>query len=311
MKSVITGVAGFIGSSLAEQLLVRGHDVIGIDDLAGNYDAKIKEKNLETLSAKSRFVFVKEDVLNSDLEKHFQGADHVYHEAALTGVEASWNNVEEYTRNNIFSTAKLLGAAKKAKVRKIVFASSASVYGSLSLFPFKEAFPVRPLTPYAITKMKSEELCLMYYREDRLPVVILRYFTVYGPRQRPDMAMQNMILSALRGDEFVIRGDGKQERDLIYISDAVNTTIRAAEMGGVGEIYNVGSGTSTSLLGLIKMVEEISGKKIKTVNKPPIKGDMQKTTADTGKLTGELMMAQGIDLKAGIQKQIDWIKKSI
>jgi nucleoside-diphosphate-sugar epimerase len=310
MKALVTGAAGFIGSQLVEQLLVRGQEVVGLDSLSDNYDSQIKQKNLEKALSSKKFTFIKEDMLQADLDSLLSGVDHVFHEAALSNTADSWKNIEEYTRCNIFATAKLLEASKKAKIKKFIYSSSSSVYGSLTLYPFKEAFPVRPISPYGITKLKGEELCGMYYHDEKLPVVVLRYFTVYGPRQRPDMAIYKMIKAALKSEEFTVYG-GKQERDFTYISDAVNATIRAAEMGRFGETYNIGTGIETPVSKLLGIVEELTGKKIKIIQKETVRGDMPKTHADITKMTNELEMSQSTALKDGIAKQIEWMKKNI
>ena len=308
MRSIVTGVAGFIGSHLAERLLLLGHEVTGIDCFSGYYDIKAKEKNIENLLKKNKFNLIKENIFNADLDKLIGGADYVFHEAAQPGIAASWENTDEYIRNNIFSTLKMLDASKKANVRKFILASSSSVYGQLSIYPFRESFPVRPISPYAMTKLMAEELCNMYHQEDKLPTVVLRYFTVYGPRQRPDMAIYKLIKAALKGGEFVLFGGGIQERDFTYISDVVMATIRAGDSGKPGETYNIGSGASVSMLELIRIIETFTGKNINIKHQADPKGDMRKTLADIAKAQKELGYAPQINIKEGIAKQIEWMR---
>jgi len=310
MKAVVTGAAGFIGSHLAEKLLIMGHDVIGIDSFSGYYDPAMKEINIQGLLKNNKFNLVRKDILDTDIKKLLEGADLVFHEAAQPGVRASYENVDEYIRSNIFATAKLLDAVKGSKVKKVILASSSSVYGELSLYPFKESLPVKPISPYAMTKLKAEELCHMYHQEDKVPAVILRYFTVYGPRQRPDMAIHGIIRSAITGEKFTLLGDGSQERDFTFVADAVTATIRAAETGKPGEIYNIGSGIGISMLELIKNIEFLTGKKIKLEHQEEAKGDMKKTLADISKAKRDLGYNPAVALKEGLMRQIEWMKKS-
>ncbi|MCK4648265.1 NAD-dependent epimerase/dehydratase family protein, partial [bacterium] len=227
MRVLVTGVAGFIGSHLAEGLLKLDCEVKGIDSFTDYYSRKIKENNLKNLKENKNFFFQEGDLLELDLEKVLEGIDYLFHEAAQPGVRKSWGkNFEHYIRNNITVTQRLLEEAKGLHLKKVVLASSSSVYGESPL-PTKEDNVLRPISPYGVTKLASENLGYLYYKSFKVPIIILRYFTVYGPGQRPDMAFHRFIKATLNNEEITIYGDGNQTRDFTYVSDAVEATIKA------------------------------------------------------------------------------------
>src|SRR5713226_1455998 len=280
---LVTGVAGFVGSQLAERLIRDGHVVIGIDCFTDYYPREMKERNLSTLRKQEPFCFVEADLLDLDLEALLRGAlpvdrgsrmrnhsqwaklpgpvDYVFHLAAQAGVRESWGrNFDTYVRNNVLTTQRLLDAAKGLPLKKLVYASSSSIYGDAEAFPTPEAVAPRPHSPYGVTKLAAEHLCMLYCRNYRVPAVGLRYFTVYGPRQRPDMGFNRFIRAILEGQEISVYGDGEQTRDFTYASDAVDGTVRAAFAEVAGEAFNIGGGSRVSVNQVIQLLETITGK---------------------------------------------------
>jgi len=237
MKALVTGCAGFIGSHLTERLLREGYEVIGIDCFTDYYAREIKERNTENALNQKNFKLIEEDILEMD---KFPEVDYVFHEAAQAGVRASWGkSFKIYTRNNIETTQKLLEFYKDLNIKKFVYASSSSVYGDAEL-PMKEDSLLKPVSPYGVTKLAAENLCYLYWKNYNVPTVSVRYFTVYGPRQRPDMAIHKFVKAIFNGDEITVFGDGTQTRDFTYVDDAVEATILAAESNSIGEVYNIG-----------------------------------------------------------------------
>lgn len=308
MKVLVTGAAGFIGSSLAERLLALGHEVIGIDCLADYYSPDIKRQNLTTALQNRRFTFLQQDILTADLSVFLAGCDVVFHQAAQAGVRASWGrNFEIYTNNNILATQRLLEAAKDIPLTRFVFASSSSVYGDAQKMPVCEDDPVLPVSPYGVTKLAAENLCRLYHRNFGVPIVALRYFTVYGPRQRPDMAFHKFIRAMLRDEKLPIFGTGEQTRDFTYIDDAVEANLLASEKGRPGAVYNIGGGSRLTLNDAIAILEKIIGKKAIRSEGSPQKGDVLHTWADTTRARNELGFVPRVSMEEGLRRELDWL----
>jgi UDP-glucose 4-epimerase len=305
MKALVTGCAGFIGSHLVDTLLKLGYDVIGIDCFTDYYPKAIKEENIAVALEHKDFEFIEEDILEID---RFPSVDYVFHLAAQAGVRASWgSSFEIYTRNNVEATQKLLEFYKSVEIKKFVFASSSSVYGDAEL-PMEEDSLLKPVSPYGVTKLAGENLCYLYWKNYNLPTVSLRYFTVYGPRQRPDMAIPKFVRAILGGEEIVVYGNGTQTRDFTYVDDAVEANILAAATELVGEVFNVGGGSRIGVNELIKLIEKITGKtaKIKYIGKQ--KGDVNDTLADITKITKLLGWASKTMIEEGLGGEIKWMK---
>ena len=303
MKVLVTGCAGFIGSHLVDRLLKLGYEVIGIDCFTDYYSREIKEKNVAKALNYKNFGLVGEDILAMG---KFPEVGYVFHLAAQAGVRASWGkSFEIYTRNNIEATQKLLEFYKDSNIKKFVYASSSSVYGDAEL-PMKEDSLLKPVSPYGVTKLAGENLCYLYWKNYNVPTVSLRYFTVYGPRQRPDMAIHNFVRAIFKGDEITVFGDGTQTRDFTYVDDAVEANILAAENDLVGEIFNVGGGSRISVNELIGMMENIIGKKAKVKYIEKQKGDVQDTWADVSKAEAKLNWNPRVNINKGLKRFMEW-----
>ena len=310
MKCLITGVAGFIGSTLAEKLLTQGNQVLGIDCLTDYYSPEIKKNNLKRLLEKKGFVFEQKNLLSMNLAQFLKGVDVVYHLASQPGVRGSWGkNFGFYVENNILATQVLLEACKDMQIKKFVYASSSSVYGDAHILPLREDTPLLPISPYGVTKLAAENLAYLYYKAWGVPAVMLRYFTVFGPRQRPDMAFSRFLKAALKEEGIQVYGSGGQTRDFTYIEDAVEGTISAAEAGRSGQIYNIGGGNQISLNQVLKIIEKVVGKRLKIERIEPMKGDVQHTLADISKARRDFDYKPHCPLLQGIEKQFEWIKQ--
>jgi UDP-glucose 4-epimerase len=310
MKALVTGVGGFIGSTLAESLVGGGDEVLGVDSFLDYYPRTVKEKNLESLSASPRFEFREASLQEADLPRLLEGCDRVFHLAAQAGVRASWGTeFGIYTDNNILATQRLLEAAAGAQLSSFVFASSSSVYGDRTPLPMIEGVPLHPVSPYGVSKLAAERLCELYFVNHRVPTVSLRYFTVYGPRQRPDMAFHRLLRCALDGTPFRLFGDGRQTRDFTFVGDAVAATLAASERGRRGAAYNVGGGSRVSMLEVIETVREVTGRKLEVVLEPTQKGDMRDTYADTSAARRDFGYEPRTSLREGLQREWDWIRK--
>lgn len=309
MRCLVTGAAGFIGSHLSEALIKEGHRVTGIDCFTDYYPRPLKENNIKDLKGNKNFTFIGENLLELDLKDIVSQADYVFHQAAQAGVRASWgNDFKIYTEHNINVTQRLLEASVTTKIKRFIFASSSSVYGDTKNMPMREGDTLYPLSPYGVSKMASESLCYLYWKGFFLPIISLRYFTVYGPRQRPDMAFNRFIKSILNNKEISIYGDGNQTRDFTYISDIVKANILAMERGDEGNIYNIGGGSRVSINEVLKILERISGKNIRVKYNKPEKGDMRHTWADINKAEKGLGYLPCIGLKEGLEKEYKWLK---
>jgi nucleoside-diphosphate-sugar epimerase len=308
VKSFVTGVAGFIGSHLAEKLLAAGHDVIGIDNFLDNYAGSFKEKNLSELSVHGNFTFVRGDLLQCDLKNLLRDVSYVFHLAGQPGVRSSWGKeFARYTDNNIRSTQLLLEAAKELKLAKFVYASTSSVYGDTDDLPMREEGGTRPISPYGATKLAAEHLCHLYWKAFGVPTVSLRFFTVYGPRQRPDMFFHIFMRALLRGDQVPLYDDGEQTRDFTFCSDIVDGTLAAAFYPGQGEVFNLGGGSEVSILNAIALVETMAGRKANLRRFDRQKGDVRHTKARLDRAKSQLGYLPKVGLEQGLTEEWTWI----
>jgi len=308
---LVTGCAGFIGSHLAERLIQSGFEVIGIDSFTDYYDRRIKEANVQGLLQSDRFSLIREDLLGIDLDRILDGVDYIFHHAAQPGVTASWGGrFETYLNNNILATQRLLESAKKIPLKSFVFASSSSVYGDCEL-PMREDKLLSPVSPYGVSKVACENLCHSYWKNFRVPVISLRYFTVYGPRQRPDMAFYKFIRAILKGEEIIIYGDGRQTRDFTYIDDAVKANLLVMEKNCSGEVFNIGGGTRTEVNEVMILLERLLRKKVVVRHINPQEGDMRDTLADIAKARTLLNYNPSFDLEEGLKREIEWLREVI
>lgn len=309
MKVLITGVAGFIGSHLAKKLLQQGCYVFGIDSFTDYYPRYIKEDNISEFINHTNFSFLEGSINKMLLKPILQKIDFVFHLAAQAGVRSSWDrNFFVYTSNNINATQHILEECKDTKIKKFIFASSSSVYGEAKKLPMKENHKLSPISPYGLTKVVGEQLCSLYYKTYKIPVVSLRYFTAFGPKQRPDMAFYKFMQSLKLNKPIIIYGDGKQTRDFTYIDDVVSATISAAYYGKIGQVYNVGGGCRNKLIDVINMLEEITGIKAEIEFIEAQKGDVKDTYADIEKAKKDLKYSPTVGIKEGLIKQWKWFQ---
>jgi nucleoside-diphosphate-sugar epimerase len=306
MRAVVTGVAGFIGSHLVEALLERGDEVIGVDSFTSYYDPGRKRSNLEHVHERVGFRFVEGDVNSLDLGELLTGVDVVYHLAGQPGVRASWGTeFDVYLDQNILTTQKLLEAAKDVELHRFVLASSSSIYGQAEHFPTNESEKPLPLSPYGVTKFSAEQLCHLYKTAFDVPATMLRYFSIFGPRQRPDMAFSRFIDAALNGRPMTILGDGGQSRDFTYVGDAVAATLAAAEKGVTGRPYNVAGGCQATVLEVIETLERILEQTLEREHLDPMPGDPRKTGADISAAQQDLDYVPAVGLEEGLTRQLD------
>jgi nucleoside-diphosphate-sugar epimerase len=305
MSVVVTGVAGFIGSHLAARLLEQAEEVVGVDCLTDYYDVSLKQSNLDGLLGHDRFRFERVDLAQDELRRLLAGVSCVYHLAAQPGVRKSWGDAfGSYVRNNIVATQRLLEAMRGSEAR-IVFASSSSVYGDADRYPTPEDATPQPISPYGVTKLCSEQLVMAYRRSAGLDARCVRYFTVYGPRQRPDMAFSRFIASARAGYAVEVYGDGQQVRDFTFVTDAVEATIRAGSVASAGEaIFNVGGGSRVSVREVLASLAEILGMRIDILELPPQPGDVRETGADLRRAADVLGWHPTVRLEDGLRAQV-------
>ena len=309
MKAIVTGAAGFIGSHLCEQLLARGYDVTGVDSFLDYYPRWIKESNILNAQQSSSFRLLEQNILDLNWSELLKDTDVVFHLAAQAGVRASWSkNFIVYTKNNIEATQLLLEESKQVNLKKFVYASTSSVYGDTADIPMKEQSLLKPVSPYGVTKLAAEDLCYLYWRNFGIPCVSLRYFTVYGPRQRPDMGFYRFILAALEGRGITVFEDGNQTRDFTYIDDIVRGTILASERGKEGHVYNLGGGSRISVNEVLKMLGEIMNQELDLRYAEKQKGDMRHTFASTENAQADFGYKPGISLKEGLTSEYTWLK---
>jgi nucleoside-diphosphate-sugar epimerase len=307
MKALVTGCAGFIGSHLADHLLSLGYEVYGIDCFTDYYPRSIKEANIHDARKNPRFTFIEKDIMEMD---EFPEVDYIFHEAAQAGVRASWgSSFAVYTRNNIEVTQRLLEYYKNKRPKKFVYASSSSIYGDVPL-PMHEEMCPQPVSPYGVSKRAAEHLCYLYWKNYHVPTISLRYFTVFGPRQRPDMGINKFVSAILHGTPITIYGEGTQTRDFTFISDVVEANMRAAQYPEHGEVFNIGGGNRISVNDLIKEIEK-AGKKNAVIRHIEFqKGDALDTLADTTKARKHLGWQPRIPIREGIEKYVQYLATS-
>lgn len=305
MRSVVTGAAGFVGSHLCEALLRRGHTVVGVDAFIPYYPPAVKAHNQAVVLADPQYHFYAADLRRDDLVPLVADADLVFHLAAMPGLPRSWTDFDGYWTCNVQGTQRLLEAVRTGseRLRRFVYASTSSVYGRIALGG--EAAPTRPVSPYGVTKLAAEHLCQAYAEGYGVPVVTLRYFSVYGPRQRPDMAYHRFIRALLHDEPIEVYGDGQQVRGNTYVGDCVEATVAAAD-APVGEVYNVGGGEPASVLDVIRRLEAVGGRKAEVAFKPARVGDQRQTTADTAKIRSHLGWQSKTRLADGLARQWEW-----
>jgi UDP-glucose 4-epimerase len=310
MKILVTGAAGFIGSHLCRRLLSEGCSVTGIDCFTDYYPRWMKERNVAPLLKARRFKLIDKDLNALPLRDLLLGVDAVYHLAAQAGVRASWGrNFSVYLKNNIQASQALLEAAKGLPLRKFVYASSSSVYGLTPDIPMTETSLLYPLSPYGVSKLAAEQLCFLYHKNYGLPTVALRFFTVYGPGQRPDMAFHKFFKAVLEGEPITVYGDGRQTRDFTFVDDIVEANLAALTKGRDGQVYNVGGGHRETLGGLFPLFEEICGRPVRIAKAEAQKGDVRHTFARIEKARRDLGFKPRTELRDGLAQEWDWIRR--
>jgi UDP-glucose 4-epimerase len=308
---VVTGAAGFIGSHLCERLLADGHEVVGIDSFTDFYERPRKERNLEEALEHANFVLEELDMVHGYLRKVLRGANVVFHLAGLDGVSPSWgDHFDRYVQDNIVATQRLLEALRNAEVERLVFASSSSVYGDAEMFPTRETALPRPVSPFGMTKLAAEHLAFVYMRSFGVPMTSLRYFTVYGPRQRPDMAFLRFMEALVNDEEIEIFGDGEQTRDFTYVSDVVDGTVKAASAEVAGQIINLGGGSRATVNRVLATLEEISGITARRRFLPAAPGDPRHTGASINVARERLGWEPRVSLREGLTRQWRWFQES-
>lgn len=311
MRCVVTGAAGFIGSSLADRLLAEGHTVVGVDCFTPYYSRVVKEGNLAAARGNPRFRLDESDLRTADLGPVLGGAEMVFHLAAQAGVDSFGEKFREYADINIIGTHRLLEAARRAgSLRLLVYASSASVYGDVPV-PMREDGPVNPTTPYGITKLAGEQLSLQYSARMGVPAMSLRFFNVFGPRQRPDMAFTKLAVAILTGAEFPLKGDGLMERDFTEVGDILDALAACADRGRPGLVLNAGGGHRVALRRAIEVMESVSGTRARVRREEARPGEMKRNEADTARLRREFGFAPRVSLEEGLARQFAWVKANL
>jgi len=311
MRCLVTGVAGFIGSHLAQRLLADGHQVCGIDAFIEHYPRQVKERNLAGLRSWKNFTFVEGNLLDIYLYPLLEGVEWIFHQAAQAGVRTSWGHeFGRYVECNVLATQRLLEVALRAtSLRRFVFASSSSVYGDAITLPVSETTSIpQPLSPYGVTKLAAEHLCALYQRNFGLPTVSLRYFTVYGPGQRPDMAFHRFCKAILEHQPIRVFGDGYQTRDFTYVSDVVEANIRAASVDtAVGQVFNIAGGSRATMHNIIAALREMSGQPVRVEFIEKQHGDVRDTFADTTQARCILGYEPLVPLREGLAQEFAYI----
>jgi len=304
MKAVVTGAAGFIGAHLCNHLLDHGEEVIAIDCFTDYYDPRRKEANVANLLERPNFSLHRVDLLTAPLVRLFQNVDVVYHLAGQPGVRSSWGeDFVPYTKRNVLATQRVLEAAREVQPWKVVYASSSSIYGNAERFPTTEDLRPQPVSPYGVTKLAAEHLCEVYRLTAGIPTVSLRLFTVYGPRQRPDMAFSRLVSSALDGDPFLLYGDGEQSRDFTYVDDVV-TAMRAAALSTWTGVANIGGGSRTTMNQVIATVGALA-RPVDVVRLPVQRGDVRHTAADTSVARAAFGYTSSVTLEEGLRRMVE------
>jgi nucleoside-diphosphate-sugar epimerase len=307
VRSVVTGAAGFVGSHLSEHLLSQGDEVIGVDCFTDYYAPEVKERNLETALTNERFTLRRENLLDADLAEIFEGVDVIYHLAGQPGVRPSWgSHFRTYVEQNVLATQAVLEAAKAQDGTKLVYASSSSVYGNAESYPTAETLRPQPVSPYGVTKLAAEHLCELYRTGFGIPTVSLRFFTVYGPRQRPDMAFSRLVDAGLRGELFELYGDGTQTRDFTYVSDVVGA-MRNAALSSFTGVANLGGGSRTSMNEVIDIISALAGEPhIRRLAN--VRGDVKDTAADTRTAREGFGYVPQVSLREGLASMVEAAK---
>lgn len=306
--AIVTGAAGFIGSHLCARLLADGLNVRGLDNFDPYYPRAVKERNLAPLREHPNFAFHAVDLAADELQPLVADADLVFHEAARGGVRTSWGSeFSMYLRANLLATQRLLEALRDSRTRRFVYASSSSVYGEAGGDAVREDAPLQPISPYGVTKLAAERLVKVYHSQHGLPAIMLRYFTVYGPAQRPDMAFHRFIRALLEGRPLEILGTGNQTRDFTYIDDVIEANVQAAAYGRVGDVYNIGGGSPASLREVVRILEQISGRKAEPRILPASAGDPLATCADTLRARSDFGFRPSVSLSAGLARMVAWM----
>ena len=312
MRALITGVAGFIGSTLAGRLLGEGATVTGIDCFTDYYPRPVKEANLAPLLPDPRFRFVESTIQEANLRELLRDTTHVFHLAAQAGVRKSWGrDFQVYTVNNIEATQVLLEACVGTKIDRLVYASSSSVYGDDTPLPMRETAVPAPLSPYGVTKLAAEHLCNLYHANHGLPCVSLRYFTVYGPRQRPDMAFHKFLRAAVQGAPIVVFGDGEQTRDFTFVADAAAATAAAGTRGVPGRVYNIGGGSRVSVNQVLDIVGRLGPRPLDVRREAKQLGDMRDTYADTSRARADRGFVPSVTIEEGLRAEYEWLSASL
>lgn len=312
MKVCITGVAGFIGSRIAKRLLAQDMDVVGLDCFTDYYERALKEKNLEQIKDHPRFTFFEKNIFDFDFPAELTKGDAIFHIAAQPGVRASWGEeFEIYTSNNVLATQRLLESVKDVGLSKIIYAGSSSVYGDVNTFPMQETDTPKPVSPYGVTKLAAEHLNMLYYRNFNVPTVSLRYFTVYGPGQRPDMAFNRFCKALINQTQMPLYGNGEQTRDFTFVDDIVTGTVAALDADCAGQVINIGGGSRISLMECIHILEDISGAKAIIDESATQKGDVKHTAADISKARKLLGYDPKTSVKEGLVAEFEWVKNML
>src|SRR5207302_653467 len=311
-RDMEAGAVGFIGSTLTERLLQDGADVVGLDSFIDYYPRAIKERNLTAARAHRRFTFIESRIHDADLPRLLSGVTHVFHLAAQAGVRKSWGrDFAVYTENNIEATQMLLEACAPRSLERFVYASSSSVYGDHVPMPMREDALPQPVSPYGVSKLAAEQLCYLYHVNYGLPSVALRYFTVYGPRQRPDMGFHRFLRAAIRQAPITVYGDGEQTRDFTFLADAVSATVAAAARGVAGRVYNIGGGSRVSINEVLDLIGRVSGRRPLVTTDSAQKGDMRHTYAETWLARTDLGFHPTVDLEAGLAAGYKWLAETL
>lgn len=312
MRALVTGAAGFVGSHLSEALVGAGWEVVGVDCLTPYYDICQKQQNLASVAAKAgdRFEHRDLDLRMGDLVALLDGVDVVFHQAAQPGVRASWDIFDTYVEHNLLATHRLLEAARHHPVSRFVYASSSSVYGDAPAYPTREDSPTNPRSPYGVTKLSAEQLCGVYAANMGVPTIALRYFTVFGPRQRPDMAMHRLIEAALHGGSFPMYGTGDQIRDFTFVGDVVAANLAAAtatvDTVPPGAAFNVAGGDAVTLAEVVAIIEGLAGGRICLDRQPDQAGDVVRTGGSTDAAREQLHWEASVSVADGLAHQVAW-----